>query len=90
MQHHKGQYHYTPSDLVEFFESSFTSWMSRLSLDYPQQVQPDPKSGECAILAKQGSQHEHAILTQLQGEGPDICTIPGSAILVMLSWEYVV
>jgi hypothetical protein len=38
MQHHKGQYHYTPSDLVEFFESSFASWMSRLYLEYPQRA----------------------------------------------------
>ena len=49
MQHHNGQYRYTPADLVEFFESSFASWMSRLHLHYPERAQPDPKAPEFAI-----------------------------------------
>jgi predicted RecB family nuclease len=76
MQHHNGRYRYTPSDLVEFFESSFAAWMSRLHLDYPQRVQPDPETPEFAILAKQGSQHERAVLTQLQAEGHDVYAVP--------------
>lgn len=76
MQHHKGQYRYSSSDLVEFFESSFASWMSRLHLDYPERVQPDPEAREFAILAEKGLQHERAVLTQLQAEGRDIYPVP--------------
>lgn len=76
MQHHNGLYRYTPSDLVEFFESSFASWMSRLHLDYPERMQPDPEAPEFAILAKQGIQHEHAVLTQLQAEGHEAYAVP--------------
>jgi uncharacterized protein len=76
MQHHNGRYRYTPSDLVEFFESSFAAWMSRLHLDNPQRVQPDPEAPEFTILATQGIQHEHAVLTQLQAEGHDVHAVP--------------
>lgn len=79
MQHHNGQYRYSPSDLVEFFESSFASWMSRLHLDYPERVQPDPEVPEFTILATRGIQHEHAVLTQLQAEGHDVYAVPQGA-----------
>src|SRR5713101_1490727 len=76
MQHHNGQYRYTPSDLVEFFESSFASWMSRLYLQYPERAQPDPAAPEFAILAEKGVQHEHAVFTQLRAEGRDVYPVP--------------
>jgi len=79
MQHHNGRYRYTPSDLVEFFESSFAAWMSRLHCDDPQRVQPDPEAPEFTILATQGIQHEHAVLTQLQAEGHDVYAVRPSA-----------
>ena len=76
MQHHNGQYRYTPSDLAEFFESSFASWMSCLHLQYPERAQPDPEAPELAILAEKGVQHEHAVFTQLRAEGRDIYPVP--------------
>jgi len=85
MQHHNGRYRYTPSDLVEFFESSFAAWMSRLHLDYPQRVQPDLEAPEFAILAKQGIQHEHTVLAQLQAEGHDIYAVPQSGDRIALT-----
>jgi len=79
MQHHNGRYRYTPSDLVEFFESLFASWMSRLHRDAPQRGQPDPESAECVLVATRGIQHAHAVLTQLQAEGHDVYAVPHGA-----------
>src|SRR6266581_1860548 len=76
MQKQNSRYCYTPSDLVEFFASPFASWMSRLSLDSPDHVQPDPDAPQLVTLAKQGQQHEQTVLAQLQAEGRDVYTVP--------------
>ncbi|MGH7965484.1 MAG: TM0106 family RecB-like putative nuclease, partial [Candidatus Binatia bacterium] len=76
IQHHNGRYRYAPSDLVEFFESSFAAWMRRLHLEYPEQAQPDPETSELALLAEQGLRHEQAVCTQLRAAGREIYTIP--------------
>lgn len=72
MQHHNGRYRYAPSDLVEFFESSFAAWMRRLHVEYPDQAQPDPETPEFALLAEQGLRHEHSVCTQLRAAGQQI------------------
>jgi predicted RecB family nuclease len=50
--------------------------MSCLRLDDPERAQPDPEASECAILAEQGIQHEHAVFTQLRAEGCDVYPVP--------------
>jgi hypothetical protein len=76
MQTYEDRYHYTPSDLVEFFESSFASWMSRFALDYPEQVKPDPDTPELATLAEQGQRHEQTLFARFRAEGRTLYAVP--------------
>ena len=50
---------------MEFFESSFASWMSHCHVDYAERVQPDPDASEIAILEVKGVEHGHAVFKRL-------------------------
>lgn len=41
MQKGPGGYRYSPTDLVEFFDSTFASWISRFALGFLERTQPD-------------------------------------------------
>jgi hypothetical protein len=60
MKNDQGQLLFSPSDLTEFMESEFASWMSRLRIEHPGRIAPKEKEegssgsikgialGECA------------------------------------------
>jgi uncharacterized protein len=66
---------YSPSDLINFMDSPFDSWMDRYYSEYPDEVMPDERDESLEILAKHGNAHEAAFLTYLQKEGYDIAEI---------------
>ena len=77
---------YSPSDLTEFMESRFASWMSRLALSHPDRIpllEPDPPadpdlSDIDQILADHGIAHERAVVEALRRDGRDLTEIPAS------------
>lgn len=61
---------YSPSDLMVFMNSPFSSWMTRLSLDYPERLEGVEKDHDemMGLLAKMGNEHEKMFLSQLKKE----------------------
>lgn len=79
-----GDLWYSPSDLTEFMESRFASFMSRLAVDRPELVparETDLTSKETIlepdeILARMGDVHEGEVLHRLVADGADVARIP--------------
>lgn len=79
MKKENGEYIYSPSDLVNFVQSPFASWMSRLALDHPDQCpEKDPDDPLMNYLAQKGIEHEAAFLDELKLRHPDLVTIEGT------------
>lgn len=66
---------FSPSDLTNFMESSFVSFMDRLFvLGDPRAVQDEPDEG-MEIIRQRGFEHEKSYLDLLKSSGADICEI---------------
>ena len=85
MQRVAGQLLFSPSDLVEFLESPFASWMSRCALDRPE-LRPgrDPADasalpGADALLKRRGLEHERRVLEGLCAAGRDVLELDPNA-----------
>ena len=61
---------FSPSDLMVFMNSPFSSWMTRLALDYPERLEGVEKDHDemMGLLAKKGNEHEESFLAQLKQE----------------------
>lgn len=70
MQNIAGQLVYSPSDLIRFMESPYSSWMDRYNLEYPKELIPDKNSPEQELVAKTGDLHEQNFLAGLKQQGP--------------------
>jgi len=66
---------YSPTDLVRYLESPFSSWMDRYHLDHPGTLVPDERSEDAELIIKTGEAHEQAILEQFRGSIDDLCEI---------------
>jgi uncharacterized protein len=62
-------YRFSPSDLINYVRSEFITWMDRLVLDHPDEVEPDPNSDEMRIVQDKGIEHERDFLASLKAEG---------------------
>ncbi len=69
---------FSPSDLVQFMESPFATWMQRLHLEQPAAATPDEPTEEAKLIARTGNRHEEMFLSHLKAEGRDVCTIERS------------
>lgn len=73
-----GRIVYSPSDLTEFMESRYASWMSRRVLE---RLELEPAPGEYAarqrLLQKHGEAHERRVIEALRAEGRDLVEIEG-------------
>lgn len=76
MRYKNGQIVYSPSDLINFMESPFTSWMDRLFLEKPPHLKPEAPGAAQALLQKKGDEHEIAFLESLRRDKRQICEIP--------------
>lgn len=56
---------FSPTDLCNFAESAFRSWMDRYELLHPGVVPKDPVSAEQSLLAAMGEGHEAKVLHEL-------------------------
>ncbi len=68
---------YSPSDLTVFLDSSFASWMERLSKQCPQQAPAHDDEDELnKLLQQRGYQHEDNLLAEFRAKGLDVVEIP--------------
>ena len=60
MQKINGTIIYSASDLMVFMKSPFSSWMARLSIDYPERRKGIEKDHDelMGLLANKGNEHE--------------------------------
>lgn len=66
---------YSPSDLINFIESPFASWMDRAMIEGMEGVCPDQEDEERQLVAEEGNRHEENFLQSLLSEGANICKI---------------
>jgi predicted RecB family nuclease len=72
---------YSISDLTEFMESPFASWMSRLEFEHPERIErlsePDTEGMKSVdkVLQDRGEEHELEVLEQMRSDGRDIAEI---------------
>jgi hypothetical protein len=52
MQKRSGAVVYSPSDLIRYFASPFTSWMDRYHLENPDGITPDEETEEQKLVAQ--------------------------------------
>ena len=55
---------YSPSDLINFIESPFASWMDRAMIEGMEGVCPDQEDEERQLVAEEGNRHEENFLVQ--------------------------
>lgn len=70
-----GKLIFSPSDLINFMESSFITWMDRYNLEFPNKVKPDETDEILNILRKKGNEHEILFLNKLKEEGKDVLEV---------------
>jgi uncharacterized protein len=81
MQRRDGHLLFAPTDLAQFMESRFASWMSRHALDHPElkpgrdRSDPEAIPGEAELLKRRGEEHEARVLGALRAEGRDVVEI---------------
>lgn len=76
MKKRDGQLIFSPTDLVRYLASPFTSWMDRYNLENPGAVQPDKETEDEILVAQTGDQHERVVLDELKLATPQLAEIP--------------
>ncbi len=66
-----GELVFSPSDLIRFSESPFSSWMDRYYLE-TRRVKPDEEDSARRLFAEAGNEHERRVLENLQEECGEI------------------
>jgi uncharacterized protein len=66
---------YSPSDLINFTENEFITWMDRYYLEFPGEVQPDEDREEDQIFQRLGYQHEANLLQRFLEERREIVEV---------------
>ena len=62
MKKESGQIFYSPTDLIRYAASPYSSWMDRYYLENPKAITPDEQSEDEELLAQMGDEHERATL----------------------------
>ena len=75
MHYNNNKLIYSPSDIVQFVNSQFASWMNRKLIEEPKSEQPDEDDPQLKILQNKGDLHEKAYLNKLLDAGSDVCEI---------------
>lgn len=75
MRYEQNELVFSPSDLCNFYESRYRSWMDRCNLERPGLLVKDEQSAEMALLSTKGDEHEQAILTAYEQSGCGVVKI---------------
>ena len=75
-----GQFYYSPSDLTQYMESPFASWMDRFAIECPEQTpNKDPVDALMSALAQKGHAHEEAPESAFIKQGKNVVKIDGKS-----------
>jgi len=75
-----GQFCYSPSDLTNYIESPFASWMDRFSIECPEQApEKNPPDALMTSLARKGYAHEAALEAAFIGQGLSLVKVEGKS-----------
>ena len=66
MKKNAGQLVYSPSDLIRYMESPYSTWMDRYHLEFPGELTPDKDTEEQKLVAQTGDKHEGKFLGELK------------------------
>lgn len=66
---------YSPSDLIRYVASPFSSWMDRCYLEDSDTVTPDEQTEDQALVARTGDEHERSILEEFKASGIQVVEI---------------
>ena len=66
---------FSPSDLVRFVASPFSSWMDRFNLENPGELKPDEETEDQRLIAETGNEHEHSVLEDFKASGIGVAEI---------------
>ena len=75
MKKHSGQLLYSPSDLIHYLASPFTSWMDRYYLENRSLVTPDEPTEDEQLIARTGEHHERTILDEFKSSPQNLVEI---------------
>lgn len=70
---------FSPSDLIRYVASPYSSWMDRYHLEYRDRVVPDADSEELKLVARIGNEHEKAVLAEFQAGSDRLVSIDARA-----------
>ena len=76
MKKHSGKIIYSPTDLVRYLASPFSSWMDHYYLDNPDVIHPDKETEDEKLIAQTGDQHEYAVLDEFKASDANLVEIP--------------
>jgi len=71
------QLRFSPSDLAQYMESRFVSWMTRYDLERPGELTRDSDDPVLELIRRHGREHELSVLESLRAEGRRIVEIRG-------------
>lgn len=64
-----GQIVFSPSDLINYLKSPFSSWMDRYSKEYPGKLIADELSDDAQLVIRAGNEHEQFVLEEFRNSG---------------------
>ncbi len=80
MYKQSGRLIFSPSDLTQYMESPFASWMERYVLEFPQRAPArDEEDALLSALAEKGFDHESSLERQFIADGKQLVQITGTS-----------
>ncbi|PCI89446.1 hypothetical protein COB18_03980 [Candidatus Kaiserbacteria bacterium] len=70
-----GKIVFSPSDLIRYVSSPYSSWMDRYYLENPKAVTPDADTEDSKLIAHTGNLHEQAVLEEIKSSGENVLEI---------------
>jgi uncharacterized protein len=77
MRYEEGRLVYSPTDLIRYLASPFSSWMARYHLENSGAAVPDRPTDEQRLIAQTGNQHEQDTLVEFRASTPNLIEIGG-------------
>jgi uncharacterized protein len=63
---------FSPSDLINYLKSSFSSWMDRYNIEHPGKFTPGEYSEDAQLIINAGNEHEEFVLKEFRNSGKSL------------------